>query len=93
MRYAVIVLGSFLAGVSSAGAGSGSFAGGAAQGIQAADAIDLQRRAVELDARDGGNRYHRLRQQQQMDELRQELQKSNRLLEEFKMQQLVNPRR
>lgn len=58
------------------------FWGGAADGVASANRLELQRRALELDARDGGNRLRDLQQQQTLDDIRREQLRTNELIEE-----------
>lgn len=75
MKYAVLFV-AFLAMPAHA-----QFLGGAAEGIRSANEYDLQRRALELDALDGGSRYRRLRTEQQLDAIQRQLKENADLLE------------
>jgi hypothetical protein len=78
-----------IASVTSAAAGGGFFMGGAADGMADAQQLDLQRRALEIDARDGGNRYWQLRELQEREELNRLLRESNDLLRQYQLRQLA----
>lgn len=68
---------------------SGFFAGGMADGAAEAQRLELQRRAIEADARHGTNNYYQLRNQQQMDEL---IRQNHELLEIQRRRLLLNQR-
>lgn len=91
MRF-LLITALVLAGLTGAEARNGFAAGGAADGAAEANRLDLQRRAIDLDARDGGSRYHRLRQQQEAEETNRLLRENNRLLEQQRMDNLINRR-
>lgn len=57
------------------------FAGGFADGMARSQELTIQERAIELDARDGGNRYDRLRQQQQLDRIERQLRQNQEFIE------------
>ena len=61
---------------------SAQFLGGWAEGSAAAAERGLQERALDLDARDGGSRYYRLRQQQQLDSIERAIKRNTEALEE-----------
>lgn len=91
MRF-LLITALLLTGLASAHARNGFFSGGAADGAAEANRLDLQRRAIELDSRDGGSRYYRLRQQQEAEETNRLLRENNRLLEQQRMDNLINRR-
>ena len=64
-----------------AAAQSGFFSGGAADGIASSNRLELQRRALELDAIDGGSRFRHLRREQEMDAIERQIQRNNEFLE------------
>lgn len=72
-----------------AAAQSGFWAGGAADGIRSGRELGAQERALELDARDGGSRYYRLRQHQQLDAIERELRLQREELEDWARRQRV----
>lgn len=73
----------------SAEAKNGFFYGGAADGMAQQRQMDLQERALELDARDGGNRYQRLRQEQQNDELIRLMRQNNELRQQYQIERAI----
>lgn len=77
---AIIALTMALAGP--AAAGSGFSAGGMAEGMENAERLAIERRAVEIDRQYGTNHYRNLRQEFELQELRRELQENNRLRRE-----------
>ncbi len=68
------------------------FLGGFAEGMADAERRELQRRALELDARDGGSRYDRLRQQQELEAIVRELRRQTDLLEQQRRDRLIGGR-
>ncbi len=62
-------------------AAEGGFFGGMADGIDQGSKRDLERRALDLDAKDGGSRYERLRLRNQIDELKADLRRNTEALE------------
>lgn len=62
---------------------SGFFSGGFSDGAAESRRLDLQERALELDARDGGSRYRHLRQQHDMDAIQRQLRANQEFLEQL----------
>lgn len=56
---------------------AGGFYGGFAKGMERA-------RALELDAKDGGNRYQALKRQEELEEIREKLKRQRELLEDLR---------
>lgn len=90
MRVIACILALFTS--TAASAQSGFFMGGYADGVAQARQLELQRRALELDAYDGGNRYNHLRTEQQLDELNEQLRRNNDLLEQQRWDRLIRGR-
>lgn len=65
------------------------FAGGFSDGMARSRELGTQERAVELDARDGGNRYERLRAQQQLDAIERQIRRNTEALEEMESRRRI----
>lgn len=85
MRFVVVLL----CLLPTAGWASGFFMGGMADGMRDQQELDLQRRALDLDARDGGSRYKRTRDEIQQDRIRRQIEENNRLLREMERNRLL----
>lgn len=68
------------------------FMGGLADGMANAGRLENERRALDLDARDGGRRFDRLRTQHDLDEIRTEMRRNRELLEQFQTDRLIRGR-
>jgi hypothetical protein len=68
------------------------FMGGLADGMANAGRLENERRALDLDARDGGRRFDRLRTQHELDDIRTELRRNRELLEQFQTDRLIRGR-
>ena len=84
-----LVAAGWLALTGAAQAQSGFFMGGASEGVATSRDLGLQGRALELDAIDGGSRYYRLRQQQQLDAIERQLRLNNQYLEELQARRRI----
>lgn len=84
MRTFLIVSFAVLSGHALAG---GGFAGGLAEGMQRSQDFELQRRALEYDAKHGTNTYAGARSDAQARELQRKLDKANETLEEIQRRQ------
>lgn len=68
---------------------SQGFYGGAADGMREAEERQMQRRALDLDARDGGSRYNRLQNQIQQERIQRQLEENNRLLRDMERNRIL----
>lgn len=78
-----------LVSIATASAQSGFFLGGAADGAARSRELSIQERAIELDARDGGSRYERLRQQQQLDAIERQIRRNTEAIEELESRRRI----
>lgn len=85
MRHKVLVFAVLV----TAGPAYAQFWGGVADGVESANRLELQRRALELDAKDGGRRLQDLQTQQSLEDIRREQRRTNELLEDAERRRRV----
>ena len=84
----IIALSSLLMASSAMARGGGGFFAGAAEGLQSAEELELQRRALEIDRMYGTDHYRELRRDKQMRDLQRAIDENNRLRQQ---QFILNP--